>query len=471
MTNFILRNPDVVFIHIPKTGGTSVRKALNGGIVQRYFGHIPDRYDGLFRFTIIRDPRERFLSAFRMFKYGNMLEGDYYAQPRWPDLTITTALDVIEDPWIGYDRSQRCLPWNLKHHMLPQTHPFHCLSAANFVLRFEDLESDFARLCAQLETSAELPKLRESLRHESSEEVWTAADEDRFQEIFRNDYQELGYAPEGAQKVDQPLGNSFAEPSTSEPSVFGLWPTYFSDRKVFLDAPQEALPSEDCALEPFVDEIIPGKPSESWAGRSSEFMEHFRQLQPEFCGASRLSHLLACTIVVLRRDPECKNAVTLFWRILDEQFAAIQSELSLRWLVSVSDTIADYGRTDTERAVGLNASILANTTKLHESELTVYYPERPWPPKKRVASGGALFDGMRTFWTEKGDMIENMFERSGHVADLSPTAGKVLTEVIERLRRGPTVYRRFARIFGKPQVPLLEEDTKKRMHRMMRRKL
>ncbi|MEM1009127.1 MAG: sulfotransferase family 2 domain-containing protein, partial [Myxococcota bacterium] len=104
---------------------------------RRFFGHIPTTYENLPRFSIVREPRERFLSAFRMFKYGSLLENDHYAVARWPDLTITEALNVLEDPWTGHDRSIRSLRWNLKHHLVPQTHPFNCLGQADHILRFE----------------------------------------------------------------------------------------------------------------------------------------------------------------------------------------------------------------------------------------------------------------------------------------------------------------------------------------------
>lgn len=471
MTNFILQNPNAVFIHLPKTGGTSVRKALNSSIHARFFGHIPQQHAPLPHFSVIRDPKQRFLSAYRMFKYGNVLKGDHYAAPRWPDLTISQALDVLEDPWIGYDRSHRTLEWNFKHHLIPQTHPFNCLALAKTVLRFEHLSTDFARLCRALGVSAELPKLRRSLKDHAEHDAWKGADIDRFMEIFKHDYKYLRYKFDPSKQADTAPIYNLVLTETSVASVYDQWPSYFSDEKIFAaDAPQ-ALPATACHLEVFADEIIPGSPDETWAGRSRDLIAHFRKLQPEFAGASRLSHLLACCIVTLRKAPDCQAAHSLFWRILDEQFDVIRSELSLRWLVAISDTIADFGRDPGEIAIGLNASVFANTTKLHESELKVFYPKRPWPPKKRLSTGGPLFDGMLTFWTEKGDMIDNMFTRATKTAALSPTAGKVLMEVIERLRKGPTVYNRFSRIAGAAQAPVLEDDTKRRLQRIMTKKL
>lgn len=467
MTNFILRNPDLVFVHLPKTGGTSVKSALGSQIAKRFFGHIPDRYAEWVRFSIIRDPKARFLSALRMFKYGTDVDGDHYAQARWPDLTVSDALDVLEDPWVGFDRSQRTLSWNLKHHLIPQTHPFNCLHDVSRLLRFERLEDDFERLCSELGIATALPALRASRGPRARDEIWTASDERRFNAIFAEDYKTLGYSLDGPA-----MSVSAVTPRRSDPGhVFGLWPAYFSDQSIAIDRAQTALPRPDIPLEPFVDTIIPGQPAATWAGRSKDLNAHFHKLQPEFGGASRLSHLLACVIVVIRRDPECAAAHSLFWRIMEEQFEAIQAELSLRWLVAVADTMSDYGRDDAERATALSASIFANACKLHESELAVFYPKRPWPPKARVAAGGPLFDGMLSYWTEKGDLIKNMFARSADAAERSPVAGKVLIEVTERLRTGPTVYRRFGRISGQPAAPLVPEDVKRRMQRMMKRRL
>lgn len=468
MTNFILKDPKAVFIHLPKTGGTSVRTAF-GGIEGRFFGHIPNKFIHLKSFAVIREPKARFLSAFRMFKFGNKLDGDYYSQPRWPDLTISKALDVIEDPWIGFDRSQRVLPWNLKHHIIPQTHPFNCLSYAKNLLRFETLEVDFLRICAEMGVSAELPKLRISLGEGAVEDSWCQADEVRFSKLFAGDYHELGYGDD-IQPLDA-KAQFFGSTKHVDQTVFGLWSVYFSDQKIFLESATDALPCENSNLEVFADEIIPGDPNGAWAGRSKDFIDHFHQLQPEFSGSSRLSHLLACTIVVLRRDPECERAIALFWRIMDEQFDVIRSEFSLRWLVAISDTVADFGRNSGECAIGMSASVYANAAKLHESELKLFYPNRPWPPQKRFSSGGKLFDGMLTYWVEKGDLIENMFLRSSRIANLEPVAGKVLAEVIERLKSGPTVYRRFNRISGKTPAPILEDEIKKKIQRIMKKNL
>lgn len=66
---------EFVFIHIGKTAGTSIRAHSDKVISQ---GHLtaaetkeligPERYDAAIKFTVIRDPRERFLSACRQVR-------------------------------------------------------------------------------------------------------------------------------------------------------------------------------------------------------------------------------------------------------------------------------------------------------------------------------------------------------------------------------------------------------------------
>lgn len=65
-------------------------------------------------------------------------------------------------------------------------------------------------------------------------------------------------------------------------------------------------------------------------------------------------------------------------------------------------------------------------------------------------------------------MIDNMFARSAKVAASEPTAGKVLMEVIERLKLGPSVYRRFKRISGAKAAPLVDDKIKERLQRIMK---
>jgi len=59
---------DFLFIHIPKTGGSTLGKALYGDYINHVSARIhqlldPDRYARMTVFTVVRHPAERFISA------------------------------------------------------------------------------------------------------------------------------------------------------------------------------------------------------------------------------------------------------------------------------------------------------------------------------------------------------------------------------------------------------------------------
>lgn len=70
-----IRNKGILFIHIPKNAGTSLSRALYGHAIKhdtvRYYERFaPDLADFEPSFAVLRDPVERFLSAYRHAKTG-----------------------------------------------------------------------------------------------------------------------------------------------------------------------------------------------------------------------------------------------------------------------------------------------------------------------------------------------------------------------------------------------------------------
>lgn len=78
-------NPTHAFIHIPKNAGTSIRKALHNNPTIQYFGHDVRREDvaHLKKIYVIRDPRDRFASAFYYLKNHerSQAENKVFANP------------------------------------------------------------------------------------------------------------------------------------------------------------------------------------------------------------------------------------------------------------------------------------------------------------------------------------------------------------------------------------------------------
>lgn len=160
MTNFLLKNPDCVFIHIHKTGGTSIRRGAWGGRQHaQQAGFIPAEWGERFRFAFVREPLARFLSVYRMFTAGTQDWPDGVLVERPRPMTHAAFFDIVRDEGIIFDERRRTLEERIRHHAIPQTHPYNCLREAHFIGRFEALTADFARVARHLGLPADLPHL------------------------------------------------------------------------------------------------------------------------------------------------------------------------------------------------------------------------------------------------------------------------------------------------------------------------
>ena len=448
MANLLLSDPDLILLHLPKTGGTSIQN-LCGKRAAMAFGFVPKRWPAVARLAVTRNPKSRFLSAVRMFKFGDTHEAGRYSEPTLPDLTVTQALDVLEDPEIPFDRLIREPLGNLKHHILPQTHPFNCLHLATDILCFERLSAEYEAFAAHHALPAQLPHLRRT--PDRPRVTMTDAEEARMRRLFAEDYRLLGYEGDG-----EPVRPRAPLPSPPQ-QIYDLWPALFSDNKSRIPGGLRALPSRKADLALFRSTPIPGTPGRTWPGRKPVLGQHFRALAPEFKGSSFLALLLASSIVVTRRardDAVRRGALQLFFRCVEDDPAALYRQLNLRWLTSVADTFADHGKTPGARALGLLASTMANFAKLAESEVRLYRPAVPWPPKHRFSKGGPLFDGVITYWVEQGDLIDNLAKRLAKNADGDALVGPLCNEVFLRLKANDTFIARLEEMKSRPVPPL-----------------
>lgn len=194
MSNFRLRDPDCVLIHIPKTGGTSIRKGIWGSNYEGpCFGAMPEDWMPLFKFAFVRHPLQRFVSAWRMFTEG--AKGD----PQWSlpadarALTLSDFLDIVVDESILYDQRRSTFEEKIRHHTIPQTHPFNCLQLADHVARQEAYEQEVRLICARVGLRLDrVPRM-----HVTTPTHWSSVLEgsvlERVRAYYRQDFEQLGY--------------------------------------------------------------------------------------------------------------------------------------------------------------------------------------------------------------------------------------------------------------------------------------
>jgi hypothetical protein len=129
-----------IFIHIPKAAGTSVAKTLFscGSRHVRYTEYQsanPGKFSKYFKFSFVRNPWDRLVSAYCFLKNGGMNEMD----KQWAEKNLSCYPDFesFVKGWINEDNIQTWV------HFIPQ-HQFICDEALNlqmdFVGRFESLD-------------------------------------------------------------------------------------------------------------------------------------------------------------------------------------------------------------------------------------------------------------------------------------------------------------------------------------------
>jgi hypothetical protein len=187
------RSPECVMVRIPKTGSTSIVKGILEGMQNAActsFGVFPEEWRSLYSFAFVRNPFDRLVSAFLMFR-GYFVATD--AEKKFRDkLSLGRIMDVVEDPKVspigdGFFSK-------LKLHCLPMTAPFFHLSQVTDIYRFEEFNSECRRLTHRLGlVCLEVPHWRKSIR-EPYQNYFTPQDRERAESLFKADLQEFSYS-------------------------------------------------------------------------------------------------------------------------------------------------------------------------------------------------------------------------------------------------------------------------------------
>lgn len=189
-----------IFVHIPKCAGVAVCKSLFGNLggghkTLRYYQILfsPAEFNSYFKFTFVRNPWDRLVSAFFFLKKGGMNENNR----RWAEANLARYQDFDSFVRHGLKRSE-ILSFL---HFRPQ-HLFVCLKrnqpGLNFVGRFENLESDFAFICRRLNLESKLVEAnRNASRERDYREYYTEETRQLVGEIYAEDVRTFGYSFDG----------------------------------------------------------------------------------------------------------------------------------------------------------------------------------------------------------------------------------------------------------------------------------
>lgn len=125
----------------------------------------------------------------------------------------------------------------------------------------------------------------------------------------------------------------------------------------------------------------------------------------------------------------------------------ILSHFSLRWLVSICDTYADYG-TPVERRNAYLISLLVIMARLSDSyrhRIGVYFSEQ-----KLDTTKFHLYEGLYSFNPEHEDTCLNMCKRMTRLLEETPFFLKMYQETLRRMLKHKTLLSDYASLSSKP---------------------
>lgn len=165
-----LNGREVIFLHVPKTGGTSLAKALdipNGHVpLSRFVTSDADRFRAGFSIAFVRNPWDRLYSSFNYLHTAAGINKSRDA--RWalqnisPYETFESFVMALKDPAVR----RRIWQWP---HFRPQIDwvglPGEDSVNVSYLGRFETLHEDFSTLCEMLGANVDLPHTRRAQRY------------------------------------------------------------------------------------------------------------------------------------------------------------------------------------------------------------------------------------------------------------------------------------------------------------------
>ncbi|MAX54374.1 MAG: hypothetical protein CL537_02480 [Alcanivoracaceae bacterium] len=188
-------NHKCIFIHVPKTAGTSVGEAIFGNGRTGHFGWeiyracSKKKFDDYFKFAFVRNPYDRVVSSFYYLSQGGKSEAD----KKFFEEYLSGAKD-FEDFVMNYLGSPVVMSWG---HFRPQADYLVDYSSGKVMVdwlgRLESINEDFAFLrekfnCLDIEVKNK--SQRNDFRTYYSENPAIA---EKIHEIYAKDFEYFGY--------------------------------------------------------------------------------------------------------------------------------------------------------------------------------------------------------------------------------------------------------------------------------------
>jgi chondroitin 4-sulfotransferase 11 len=190
-----------IFIHIPRAAGTSIKEALElqgrGHLPWQYYYLVyPGQWNSYIKFSVVRNPWDRVVSA---YNYAKMKKS--YWHDNLNKITPHPDYELLHDKRFAECceilKNKRNLlkheSWHPQHLWIVKTKDGNDSLMVDFILRYENLENDFYDLCKKLGISnINLPRVNPS-NHNHYRQYYTQETKEIIEGLYSNDIRLFKY--------------------------------------------------------------------------------------------------------------------------------------------------------------------------------------------------------------------------------------------------------------------------------------
>ncbi|MDP2123847.1 MAG: sulfotransferase family 2 domain-containing protein [Parvibaculum sp.] len=184
MPNWLLKNPECVLIHIPKTGDSTIKRSIwNSRLDGPEYRALPAAWEPYFKFAFVRHPLDRLVSAWADFTQLRKFKG-----------TVDDFVGIVVDQSIGFDERRKTAAESIRHHTIPQTHPFNCLDRAEYVGRYENYVEDLNYVLERVGMTVTTYSAVRKTEHNGWRPVLSGETLTKAIAYYEHDFETLGYS-------------------------------------------------------------------------------------------------------------------------------------------------------------------------------------------------------------------------------------------------------------------------------------